>query len=233
MGVGPGDPELMTVKGAALLGQCRHVFVPKSPAAAESVALSIAEPYLCDKTEIHELIFPMTPDPMALSRQWQANARAVADILITGEDACFITLGDTFLYSTFIYLVRELQICLPDVEIVSVPGITAFSAAASVCRFPVGVGKEPVTIVPTADDLESVRRALAEGETIVLMKVGRRLGDILDLLEEAGVIEESVFVSRVGMTDQRIETDLRRLRGEAPEAGYLSVILVHAKGVAS
>ncbi len=230
IGVGPGDPELMTVKGAAMLGRCRHVFVPKSPGAAESVALSIAKTYLNDHAQVHELIFPMTPDPDELSRRWQENARAVAKILMAGEDGCFITLGDPFLYSTFIYLVRELQTYLPGVAIVSIPGITAFSAAASACLFPVGEAKEPITIVPAADDLESVREGLGRGGTVILMKVGRRLEDILNLLEETHVIEDSVFVARAGMADQRIETDLRKLRDDGPEAGYLSIILVHVKG---
>ena len=230
IGVGPGDPGLVTVKGASLLGRCDHLFVPKAPKSDESLALAIAGSYLKEGAQVHELIFPMVSDAGELSRKWQENGRAVADVLAGGEDACFITIGDPFLYSTFIYLIRELRQQLPGVEIVSVPGITAMSAAASLCQFPMGEGKDPITVVPTADDLGDVRQALQKGGTVVLMKVGRRLGDILDLLEETGAIDESVFVARVGLPDQRIETDLRRLRGEGPEAGYLSVILVHVKG---
>lgn len=233
IGVGPGDPELMTVKGAALLGRCRHVFVPKSSRADTSLALLIAGSYLQGQAVIHELIFPMTADSVELSRRWKENAHAVAEVLAAGEDACFITLGDLFLYSTFIYLERALRDCLPGVEIVCVPGITAFSAVASLSRFPVGEAKEPVTIIPAADDLGNVRNALQTGGTVVLMKVGGRLGDILDLLEGMNVIEESIFVSRVGMADEKVETDLRKLRGEAPEAGYLSIILVRGKGKTS
>jgi precorrin-2/cobalt-factor-2 C20-methyltransferase len=85
-----------------------------------------------------------------------------------------------------------------------------------------------VTIVPAADDLGSVRRALAQGGTVVLMKIGKRLPELLDLLDGERLLESSVFVSHATMAEQRIETDLRRLKAEGPEAGYLSIILVHA-----
>ena len=73
-------------------------------------------------------------------------------------------------------------------------------------------------------------RRLTRRGTLILMKIGRRLGEILNLLEEAGMIDQSVFVSHAGMDNQRVETDLRRLREEGPEVGYLSIILVHTGG---
>jgi precorrin-2/cobalt-factor-2 C20-methyltransferase len=141
-----------------------------------------------------------------------------------------LTLGDALLYSTYIYMLRALRRKIPDVRVVTVPGITAFSAAASLAEFPVGEAKEPVTIVPTADDLEDVRRAISAGGTVVLMKIGKRLNQILDLLEEIGAMDNGVFVSHAGMDAQRIETDLRTLRGQDAEAGYLSIILIRGKG---
>ncbi len=230
IGVGPGDPELMTVKGASLLRECRHVFVPKARTEANSLALSIAKTYLREQAEIHELVFPMSADEEELSAHWRKNANKISNILRRGEDACFITLGDPYLYSTFIYLVRELRQLQPEVRIVSVPGVTAFSAAASLCAFPVGEGRDGVTIIPAVEDIEHIRRVLQDKGTVILMKIGRRLREVIDLLEEEDVIDGSVFVSRVGMEDQRLETDLRNLRDAAPEMGYLSIILVHSKG---
>ena len=230
IGVGPGDPELITVKGASLLGRCRHVFVPKARAAAESVALAIARRYLGPNAEVHELVFPMTSDQDELSLHWEASAREIAPFLEKGEDVCFLTLGDPLLYSTYIYLLRAVRSILPDLNIVTVPGVTAFSAAAALSAFPVGEGKAPVTIVPAADDLKDVRRALNGGGTVILMKIGKRLPDIIDLLEETGLIDGSAFVSHAGMPNQRVETDLRRLHRESAESGYLSIILVHAAG---
>jgi precorrin-2/cobalt-factor-2 C20-methyltransferase len=230
IGIGPGDPELITVKGARILAGCRHVFVPKATMAAESVALSIIHRYLKPDSRIYEIVFPMTSNREELSQRWAESAQEIITVLQGGEDACFLTLGDPFLYSTYIYLLRELRARLPDMEVITVPGVTAFSAAAALTEFPIGEAKEPVTVIPTADDLEYVRRSLTTRGTIVLMKIGKRLGEILRLLEDAGVIDESVLVSHAGMEHQRVETNLRSLRGEGPEAGYLSIILVHTKG---
>ncbi len=228
MGVGPGDPELLTMKAAAVLGRCPHVIVPKAKSDGDSVALEIAGRYVHKGAAIHELVFPMTMDKAALSRSWKESARTIAALLETGADVCFLTLGDALVYSTYIYLLRELKSILPGLKVVTVPGITSFSAVAALTGFSLGEGKEPITIVPTADDLTAVRCALQTGGTVVLMKIGKRLGEILDLLEETGVIDDAVFVQRAGQPTERIELNLRKLRGEDAQAGYLSVILVHA-----
>lgn len=228
IGVGPGDPELLTLKAASVLSRCRHVFVPKAKMSADSVALEIARRHLGKDASVHELLFPMLTDREELSRHWADAAAQIAPVLSAGEDACFLTLGDTLLYSTYIYLLRELKRQLPDVNVVTIPGITSFSAAAALTQFPIGEGKTPVTIVPTADDLEPVRRAIQTGGTLVLMKIGDRLQQILGLLEETGVIDRAVFVARAGQEGQQIETDLRKLKQADAKAGYLSIILVHA-----
>jgi precorrin-2/cobalt-factor-2 C20-methyltransferase len=234
IGVGPGDPELISVKGARILSQCQHVFVPKSSCDGDSTALTIAGRYLAADSQVHELLFPMVTDPIELSRHWEQSAETIAAIVKTGKDACFLTLGDPLLYSTYIYLLRALRMKSPVIEAITVPGINAFSAAAALTEFAVGEGKEPVTIVPAADDLDAVREALASGGTVILMKIGKRLTRILDLLEEAGLIDQAVFVSNAGQNAQRTETDLRKLREEGPRAGYLSIILVHtSKGKTS
>ncbi len=171
----------------------------------------------------------MTADEGVQSSRWQDNARAVTKVLASGEDACFITLGDILFYSTFIYLLREVREILPAVMVISIPGVTAFSAAASVLSFPLGKGREPVTVIPvSAEDLEAVRDALTRESTVVLMKIGRRLPDILDIIEDAGLIADSVFISRAGLEGEHVETDLKKLRGLNPEAGHLAIILVHA-----
>ena len=228
IGIGPGDPELITLKGARLISACRNLFVPKARTASESVALAIARPLVGPGVRIEELLFPMTADREKLAERWDEAAARVAEVLAVGEDACFLTLGDPLLYSTYIYLLRALRRIIPDLKAVTVPGITAFGAAAALTDFPVGEGREPVTIVPAADDLGAVRRALTAGGTVVLMKIGKRLPEVLDLLEGMGLLESGVFVSHATMAEQRIETDLRRLKADGPEAGYLSIVLVHA-----
>jgi len=229
IGVGPGDPDLLTVKASRLLAESKHVFVPKARKGAESLAFTIAQKHINPEAEIHEVLFPMTTDRDELEAHWENSARVIGEVLETGSDVCFLTIGDAFLYSTYIYMLRALRRKIPDLQVVTVPGITAFSAAAALAEFPVGQAKEPVTIIPTADDLEEVRQAVARGGTVILMKIGKRLGGILDILENAGALSRSVFVSHAGMDNQRIETDLSKLRGENTDTGYMSIILVRIK----
>lgn len=230
IGVGPGDPELLTVKGARLLASCHHLFVPKPPNAVSSVSLEIVKDYVKSGAEIHEVVFPMTTDPDELARQWDESASRIARVLQTGADVCYLTLGDTLLYSTYIYMLRALRRQLPDVNVVTVPGVSSFSAAAALAEFPLGEGSEPVTVIPTGEDLSNVRKALAKGGTTVLMKIGKRLKRILGLMENAGAVERGVFVSRAGMSGESVERDLRRLADEAGAAtGNLSVILVRGR----
>jgi precorrin-2/cobalt-factor-2 C20-methyltransferase len=228
IGIGPGDPDLITIKAAGILSRCRTVFVPKTGEAENSLALAIAGKHLHHRADIHELVFPMTRDREKLRRSWSDNAQEVAAVLEQGRDAAFLTLGDSLLYSTYIYLVRALRRLQPRAEVVTIPGITAFSAAAAQTHFPVGTGKQPVTIVPASDDLDELRRILDRKGTKVLMKIGRRLDAVLEVLALTGDLKRSVLVSRAGMENQRIETDLKALRGRNSPVGYLSIILVAA-----
>jgi precorrin-2/cobalt-factor-2 C20-methyltransferase len=226
IGVGPGDPELITVKGARLLASASHVFVPKARIKEDSLALEIASRYI-GPAVVSELVFPMITDKAELARKWDEAAQAVAQVLVKGEDACFLTLGDPMLYSTYIYLIRALSRALPTARIHTVPGVTAFSAVAALTNQPVGEAKEPVTIIPAGDDLDSIRRVVRGEGTVVLMKVGKRLHGILDILEEAGVIDNGVFAAYAGQAGERVETNLRALRDNDEATGYLSTIIVH------
>lgn len=229
IGTGPGDPGWLTVRGAGILARCAHVFAPKARIKAESLAHSIAQAYVGPKAAVHELLFPMTKDEDDLAVHWRAAAAEVAAVLERGEDACFLTIGDPMLYSTYVYLLRALRDRLPGLAVETVPGVTSFCAAAALTEFTLGEGKEPVTIVPAADDLTAVDAALQRGGTVVLMKIGERLPDILSLLARRGLIDRAVLVARAGQAGQRIETNLRALRPEDSRMGYLSVILVHGE----
>lgn len=225
IGVGPGDPGLVTVRGVEHLSRCPHLVAPKASETVESTALKIVKEYLDPATRIHEVVFPMTTDQEILAERWRRAAEQTAALLRAGEDVSFPTLGDPLLYSTYIYLVRALRQVLPEARIVTVPGVTAFSAAAAATEFAIGEGKSSVTIIPTADDLTAVREALAGEGTVVIMKIGQRLEALLDLLEAHEIMDESVFVSRAGLAGERIETDLHCLRDADDRTGYLSIIL--------
>lgn len=226
IGVGPGDPEWMPVKAVKILAGCRHVFVPKSRIAADSVALDIARLHLQPGAIVHELTFPMSTDSAVLAQSWQQAAAEVCSTLEQGEDAAFLTLGDAMLYSTYIYLLRALRELRPDVLVVTVPGITAMSAAAALTNFPIGQGKQLVTIVPASDDLDQFAQVLDRGGTVVLMKIGQRLEKVIDMLEARGLADRAVFVAHAGMPQQHVEINVRRLRGLPEQTGYLSIMII-------
>jgi len=232
IGVGSGEPGLMTVKGARILDGCPHVFVPTPGRDRESRALQIAQEFIGDGAEVHKLIFPMTRDESELERSWAQCARQVKAVLREGDSAAYLTLGDPMLYSTYIYLLREVRRQLPGVEVETVPGVTSANAAAALAEVPLGEGGEAVRILPASGDLQGVRQALRSDDTLVLMKIGDSLPAVLDVLEEAGKLESSIFVGRAGLEGERVETNPAVLKNEPPEAGYLSLILVEGGGKA-
>ncbi len=229
IGTGPGDSGWITVRGARILAQCPHIFAPKARIKSESLARSIAQEHIGSHATVHEQLFPMTKDEDELSERWQAAAEEVAAVLERGEDACFLTIGDPMLYSTYVYLLRALQQRLPELAVETVPGVTSFCAAASRTNFTLGERKEPLTIIPAADDLSAVEEAISRDGTVVLMKIGGRLPEILTLLEKHNVMDDAVLVARAGQPEERIITNLRSLPPEDHDVGYLSVILIHVK----
>lgn len=228
VGVGPGDPELVTVKAANIIASCGCIVAPRSSAKTRSIALDIAGRYIKKGAEVIEQEYPMTSDEAVLKESWRAAARETLARLRAPQDVCFLTLGDPLFYSTHIYLLRALKELEPALRTVTVPGITAMSAASAITDFPLGESRKPVTVIPVSDDLSATRRAIAAGGNVVLMKVGKRLPAIIALLEETGAIGNAVFVARAGMEGQVVETDPRKLKNSAPDAGYFSIILVDA-----
>ena len=233
VGVGPGDPELMTVKAVMVLEGSGVLAVPRSRDSCEdgrSKALSILESVV-DVTgkEILNLEFAMTKDGVERERARRAAAEKIVERLSTGIDVSFITLGDPMTYSTFSYLVPFVEAALPGVAVRSVPGITAFSAFASRALVPLAESGERITVIPAAYELEDVRKALEEFDTVVLMKVNRVFDKLVDLLEREGLLGNALAGTRVGWPEEEITTDLKALRGR--KLDYFSTIIVKKKPI--
>lgn len=227
LGVGPGDPELITVKAQRILARMRQIIAPTARREGESLALRIARPYLAADAVVHECLFPMSEDRERLAQHWRAAADRVAGVLEEAGEAAFITLGDPLLYSTAIHLARALRRHHPHIRVAFVPGVMALGAAAALAGVPLGCGRRPVTIVPAAgDDLDGVRAALHGGGTVVLMKIGARLPELCALLAQERALSRAVLVSRAGLPGERVVTDLAALGAEEMAAGYLAVIIV-------
>jgi len=229
VGVGPGDPELMTMKAVRVLKDSPVLAVPRSSDKGSSRALDIIRGVVdISGKELLELPFPMTKDKSALEASRAQAASLVAERLGEGKDVAFITLGDPLVFSTFSYLVPFVRASSPAAPIRSVPGVTSFSAAASLLALPLAETDERVIIVPAAYELDAVRAALSSAETIVLMKVNKAIDAITELITEAGLIEKAFFVSRAGWPEEEVVTDLRTLKGTKPD--YFSMIIIRKNG---
>jgi len=239
LGAGPGDPELMTVKAVKILGRVETVFVPRGREEGESLALSIVRGAVSlEGKTVVDIHFPMVktrgndggaPSGVnggaLLDSKWDAAARTIIEVLKTGRDAAFVTLGDPTLYSTFYYVHERLSALLPDAEVELVPGVSSVTASAARSGTYLGAADENIAIVP-ATYCRDVARLLKNFDTVVLMKVHRVFDDALDALEAAGLVEKAVYVSRATMQDEEVVTDIRTLRGKT--LGYFSVLIIRS-----
>ena len=221
VGVGPGDPELLTLKAVRVLEQVNAVFVPRAGQEKESLALSIAARFLRDEARVVELLFPMTRDREQLEASWDEAARQVRQLLDRGESAAFLTVGDPMLYSTYIYIFKRITAWGYPVE--TVPGIPSVCVAAAAAGFPLAEGDETMTLVPWNRNSRPDPGWLQSLNSLALLKVSSDVDGIIDSLKEAGFLQESVLVTRCGHQDERIETDLASLKGMP--VNYFSLIL--------
>ncbi|MDN5345169.1 MAG: precorrin-2/cobalt-factor-2 C20-methyltransferase [Clostridia bacterium] len=228
LGVGPGDPELLTLKARAILERVPVLAVPVSQRGEESLALQVVQPFIQPGQKILSLFMPMTHDRAYLERSWDAAAAELGQHLKAGQDIAFLTLGDASLYSTYSYLMQRLQNLRPGLKIVTVPGITSFAAAAASLNVPLAMGDEPLAIIPALKDPAALKEYLALFPNLVLMKVARHYDAIVDVLEEAGVAKGSVLASRCGQPGESFNRDLAAGKGKKQD--YLSLIIVKGAG---
>jgi len=223
IGVGPGAPDLLTLKAAALLQRVPTVFVPVRERGESSTAMSIISPFVGEQ-EVCELVFPMTKDAEELARGWELAAEQVLSVLREGKDAAFVTLGDSALYSTHAYLLEALLKLEPELAVETVPGITSFSAAAALFNCALTCGQDALAVVPATRGREYLKMVLSDFENVVLLKVGSVLDEILDLLQDCGRLGDAVYISRCGMPGQVMLDDLAS--GEEIPRDYFSLIIV-------
>jgi len=155
VGVGPGDPELITVKAAKVLKTVDIISIPKAHENKSSLALSIVKDVIVERNtppEMLELVFPMINDKKELKEAWSENAQIIAEKVKTGKTIAFITVGDPMLFSTFIYLFHRMKEEHPEVKLEIIPGVTSLTACAAVSKIPLAEKKEVVAIIPSSAD---------------------------------------------------------------------------------
>ena len=233
VGVGPGDPDLMTYRAVQVLESAPVILAPKGSEQGNSSALATVKAQVdLEGKEIVELHFPMKRIYASRGRDqdqevvmaWDLAAETVLSSIDLGQDVAFPTIGDPAIYSTAFYLLATLLNIRPTLEVTIVPGISAMSACSAATRQPLGLGDELITVVPAAFNREDLRQILEKSETTVLMKVHRRLEELTGILEETGLTENAVLIERCGLPGQHIYHDIRQAAGK--ELHYFSTMII-------
>jgi len=231
IGVGPGDPELLPLKAVRVLGEVGRVFTAASTRNDYSRAVEIVRPHIPAATPIERLDFPMSKDHAVMQNAWQQHAARIADVLEMGEKAAFLTLGDPLTYSTYGYVLRHLMAGWPHLSVCTVPGITAYQAAAAATNQPLVEGEEALLILSGVHGGERLAKMTAVADNVVFMKAYRNLSSIAGALEQAGLAAGSVAVVDCSRAEEKIYTDLHSLAQQAPN--YWTLILAKRNGHAS
>lgn len=225
VGVGPGDPELITLKAFRLLKECPVIAFPKKRMGGKSYALEIVELYTDPaEKEMLGLVFPMTKDPAVLEQEWSRTVDLCWEQLRQGRDVAFVTEGDPNLYSTFIHMARLMQDRHPEVPIHSVPGISSVLGAAARLGMPLADGDEQVAIVPATSDRAAMKKAIQEHDAVVFIKVAKVIDMMIDILEELNLADKASVITKVSSPDELIWRNVRELKGQ--ELEYLTLMAV-------
>jgi precorrin-2/cobalt-factor-2 C20-methyltransferase len=224
LGVGPGDPELITVKAFRKLQESPVIAYPKKLRGSKSYAHRIVEVYINPaEKEMLGLVFPMTKDEDTLRAEWEKSVEAIYSYLVQGKDVAFVTEGDPMLFSTFIHVLKLMKMMHPDVPIETVAGISSFNGSVNRLGIPLAEGDDHVAMIPATEDMEEMRRVIESHDAIVFIKVAKVLERMLDLLEEMKLLEKTHVVTKV-TSDEEIIWNVNELRDA--ELNYLSCMVV-------
>jgi len=213
----------LTLKGLRTLKEADEVFVPVGDTGETGRAEAVVRTHLGEDTgRVRRLLFALSDDAESRARNWTNAAREAGEALREDKVCAFATIGDPNLYSTFTYLVQAVKKILPEVEIDTVPGITAMQDLASRSGTVLVVGEERLALLPFTAGKKALRSALDSFETVVCYKGGRQLGEVLEVAEEAGRLEDGTYGSRLGMEGEEVVRASEMLGGEG---AYLSTVV--------
>jgi precorrin-2/cobalt-factor-2 C20-methyltransferase len=221
VGVGPGDPELVTVKAVDVMRSADVVFVPVTDTGeigrAEATVLAHVP-----GDNVRRLRFAIHDDD-ARHAAWDDAGAVVAEALRDAvSHVAFATIGDPNVYSTFTYLATTVRAALAGVAVETVPGITALQDLAARSGTPLVEGTETLALLPFTAGEDALAAALAAHDTVVCYKGGRHIDAVLDVVRRAGRLDEAVYGARLGLPGEEIE----RAADVSGPAHYLSTLLV-------
>lgn len=221
IGVGPGDPELLTVKAINAIKNSNVIIAPKTEKKSDSLALTIAQPYIRADVEIVYQTFLMVKNFEDSPKIFEDNVAEILKYLREGKNVGFLTLGDPMFFSTYIYIFKLLKNY--GVQIETIAGVPAFLAIAAKIGYPLAYGNDILSIVPATANNEKISDALKNSDAAVLMKVYKNFNEITEILNSENLSNNAVLVSRCGLEDEKISNDINSCKDE--NLNYLSTIL--------
>jgi precorrin-2/cobalt-factor-2 C20-methyltransferase len=222
VGVGPGAPDLLTLRALKILESVDLIIAPRSSASEASLVLGIVRPHLRHQ-EVIEHIYPMARDREQTARSWRRMADLCVERLRTGQSVAHVTLGDPLIYSTCTYLMEEIGERIEPSQIHFVSGISAMQAAAALLDQTLLTQNDRLMLMP-ADDMDAVAAALDQCETLVLYKIAHRLDTVIELLRQRDLLQDARLVSHAEQPGERIIRALDEIEGG--RLGYMSVLIV-------
>lgn len=221
VGVGPGDPELMTLKAVRLIRENEVIAFPgKIPEETTAYKIAVQAVPELEEKELLPIYMPMVTDKAKVKDGHRKGAARIEEILDQGRNVVFLTLGDSTVYCTFTYLQAILEEDGYETELVS--GITSFCAAAARLNTPIGEWNEPIHIIPAMHSLDG---DLDQPGNYVLMKSGRHMSEVKEMLGRSG--RQVMMVENCGMPDEKVYRSVEEI---PDDAGYFSLIIAKEDG---
>ncbi len=229
--VGPGDRELITLKGLRILKQAAVVAFPAGVRGKPGIAQHIVDEWLGSHQVQLALTFPYVQDTLMLTQAWQQAAEQVWQYLNLGQDVAFVCEGDVSFYSTFTYLAQMLQQLHPECVVETVPGVCSPMAAASALGVPLTVRDQRLVVLPALYNVGELEKVLDWADVLVLMKVNSVYEEVWNVLHRRQLLEQAWVVERATLPEQVIYEDLRdRPHLKLP---YFSLLIVRVTQSAS
>ncbi|TCL57477.1 precorrin-2/cobalt-factor-2 C20-methyltransferase [Kineothrix alysoides] len=223
IGVGPGDPELITIKALRCMRESDVIILPSEPS-EDCYAYSIAKAAFTeiDEKEIICMPFLMTKEKKELEDSHNKIYRNISELLDSGKNVAFLTIGDPSIYSTYSYIHRRVLAAGGNALMVS--GVPSFCAAAAAIGISLGENKEEIHVIPGSYD---IKETFNLNGTRIYMKSGKKLAELKNALREAGTERFLIYaVSNCGMENEKITSELEAL---SEDSGYLTVVMVKEK----
>jgi precorrin-2/cobalt-factor-2 C20-methyltransferase len=224
VGVGPGDPELLTLKAVRVIKLADVIFAPQAETSQDSLALTVVRDHLDLASQ--ELVWASFVVGVDTDAVWNETALEISRYLNRGLSVAFLTLGDPMLYGSFMYVMEKVLEAEPSMPVEVVPGVSSISASAASARMPIVSRRERLAVLPSMYGVDDLRQVLTQFETVVLMKVNQKAIDAVEEIERGGGLKRCVYVRRASTEREMV---VRSASDVTPDdMDYFSMMILSA-----